>query len=105
MCAPRPHSCRRDCGRKPSSGLLSYASQDAEAAKRICDTLRAAGIEVWFDQSELRGEIPKALDWLDTAYRLRDSGLSGLKTDRWLDPLRQEPRFREIERKLYPETS
>ena len=35
--------------------FLSYASQDAEAAKRIRDALRAAGIEVWFDQSELRG--------------------------------------------------
>ena len=35
--------------------FLSYASQDAEAARRICDALRAAGIEVWFDQSELRG--------------------------------------------------
>lgn len=35
--------------------FLSYASQDAEAAKRLCDALRAAGIEVWFDQSELRG--------------------------------------------------
>ena len=35
--------------------FLSYASQDAEAAKRICDALRAAGVEVWFDQSELVG--------------------------------------------------
>jgi TolB-like protein/Tfp pilus assembly protein PilF len=35
--------------------FLSYASEDAEAARRICDGLRAAGIEVWFDQSELRG--------------------------------------------------
>jgi TolB-like protein len=35
--------------------FLSYASQDAEAASRICDALRAGGIEVWFDQSELRG--------------------------------------------------
>jgi TolB-like protein len=34
---------------------LSYASQDAQAAQRICEALRAAGIEVWFDQSELRG--------------------------------------------------
>ncbi len=41
---------------KPSCAVfLSYASQDAEAAKRICDALRAADIEVWFDQSELRG--------------------------------------------------
>jgi TolB-like protein/Tfp pilus assembly protein PilF len=35
--------------------FLSYASEDAAAAKRICDALRSAGIEVWFDQSELRG--------------------------------------------------
>jgi len=35
--------------------FLSYASQDAQAASRICEALRAAGIEVWFDQSELRG--------------------------------------------------
>ncbi|MEO7208184.1 MAG: TIR domain-containing protein [Steroidobacteraceae bacterium] len=35
--------------------FLSYASEDAEAALRICAGLRQAGIEVWFDQSELRG--------------------------------------------------
>jgi len=35
--------------------FLSYASQDAEPAKRLADTLRAAGVEVWFDQSELTG--------------------------------------------------
>jgi TolB-like protein/Flp pilus assembly protein TadD len=35
--------------------FLSYASQDGEAARRICEALQAAGIEVWFDQSELRG--------------------------------------------------
>ena len=44
--------------------FLSYASQDADAARRICEALRAAGLEVWFDQSELRGgdawELPFA---------------------------------------------
>jgi TolB-like protein/Tfp pilus assembly protein PilF len=35
--------------------FLSYASQDAEAAQKINDALRAAGIEVFLDQSELRG--------------------------------------------------
>jgi hypothetical protein len=35
--------------------FLSYASENVDAAQRICATLRAAGIEVWFDQSELRG--------------------------------------------------
>lgn len=30
--------------------FLSYASQDAEAARRICEALRSGGVEVWFDQ-------------------------------------------------------
>jgi TolB-like protein/Flp pilus assembly protein TadD len=41
---------------EPSHAVfLSYASQDAEAAQKICEALRAAGIEVFLDQSELRG--------------------------------------------------
>jgi TIR domain len=41
---------------EPSHAIfLSYASQDAEAAQKICAALRAAGIEVFLDQSELRG--------------------------------------------------
>ncbi len=35
--------------------FVSYASQDAEAAQKICDGLRAVGVEVWFDKSELVG--------------------------------------------------
>jgi TolB-like protein/tetratricopeptide (TPR) repeat protein len=41
---------------RPSNAIfLSYASQDAGAARRIFDALGSAGLEVWFDQSELRG--------------------------------------------------
>jgi len=40
----------------PSHAVFrSYASEDAIAAQRIANALRAAGVEVWFDQSELRG--------------------------------------------------
>jgi tetratricopeptide (TPR) repeat protein len=42
-------------GRGQRAVFLSYASEDAAAAHRICAALREAGIEVWFDQSELRG--------------------------------------------------
>ena len=38
-----------------SAVFLSYASQDAEAAARICEALRAVGVGVWLDQSDLRG--------------------------------------------------
>ncbi|MBV8334513.1 MAG: hypothetical protein JO358_03515 [Alphaproteobacteria bacterium] len=50
------------------------------------------------------GNTSKALAWLDTAVRLRDSGLVELKTDVFMDPLRKEPRFQAIERELkFPE--
>jgi TolB-like protein len=56
----------------PGAVFLSYASQDADAARRICGALRASGIEVWFDQSELRGG-----DAWDRRIRqqIRDCGL------------------------------
>lgn len=47
-----------------------------------------------------RGDNPKALEWLEKALRLRDAGLESLRTDSLMDPIRQEPRFKAIERDL-----
>jgi TolB-like protein/tetratricopeptide (TPR) repeat protein len=46
---------KANIGRDVGAVFISYASEDAEPASRICDALRSAGIEVWFDQRELRG--------------------------------------------------
>ncbi|HSY08895.1 MAG TPA: hypothetical protein VK820_10230 [Steroidobacteraceae bacterium] len=46
------------------------------------------------------GEIPNALDSLETAYRLPDPRIGTLRVDELIDPLCKEPRFQEIERKL-----
>ena len=46
------------------------------------------------------GNSPKALEWLETALRLRDPGLISLKTDPLMDPLREEPRFQKVMREL-----
>ncbi|GAB5561187.1 MAG: hypothetical protein SynsKO_28340 [Synoicihabitans sp.] len=35
--------------------FLSYAHEDAEAARKIAEALRAFGLQVWFDANELRG--------------------------------------------------
>jgi hypothetical protein len=42
-------------GSRQRAVFLSYTSEDSEPAERICESLRADGIEIWFDQSELRG--------------------------------------------------
>ena len=46
------------------------------------------------------GQTRNALEWLESAVRLRDISLVGLKTDPFMDPLRNEPRFQAIERAL-----
>ena len=50
-------SATRTDGQEMKAGavFLSYASQDAEAVKKIRDALEAVGIEVWFDQRRLEG--------------------------------------------------
>lgn len=35
--------------------FVSYAREDTDTARRIAEALRSFGIEVWFDQDELRG--------------------------------------------------
>jgi TolB-like protein/Tfp pilus assembly protein PilF len=63
LLAPLPHPWARtnkNCSGEPVTEpkmavFLSYASEDAAVAERICNALRAGGIEVWLDQSELRG--------------------------------------------------
>ncbi len=59
-----PRRIRKSSGTRRGGGavtepsravFLSYASQDTKVAQTLCNALRAAGIEVWFDQSELRG--------------------------------------------------
>jgi serine/threonine protein kinase/tetratricopeptide (TPR) repeat protein len=46
------------------------------------------------------GDKDQAFRWLTTAYQERDGGLVSLKTDFLLDPLRSDPRFAELVRKV-----
>ena len=46
------------------------------------------------------GEKDQAFRWFDTAYQERDLYLLGLKTDFSLDPIRSDPRFAELVRKV-----
>jgi TolB-like protein len=50
------------------------------------------------------GDTRKALEWLETAMRLRDPAFSYIRRDPLMDPLRQEQRYEAIERELnFPE--
>jgi serine/threonine protein kinase/predicted Zn-dependent protease len=47
-----------------------------------------------------RGEVDKALDWLDRAYEQHDSGLIELKIDPLLNAVRQNPRYLQLLEKM-----
>jgi serine/threonine protein kinase/TolB-like protein/Tfp pilus assembly protein PilF len=46
------------------------------------------------------GQKEEAFNWLDTAYHERDAGLEFLKTDFLPDPIRSDPRFEELVRRV-----
>lgn len=61
-----------------------------------------AGVAAYqvMDAYAYRGEKEKAFDWLDRAYRQRDSGLTLLGTDPFLAKIQGDPRYAAILRKL-----
>ena len=74
---------------------------DAKAALANLKALwRDGGPTVYAEVYAQWGDTPNALEWLETAARLRNPGLEGLKTSPLLDPLRKEPRFQAVERAL-----
>jgi len=46
------------------------------------------------------GEKEKAFGWLEKAYEERDSGLVSLAVEPMFDPVRSDPRFRDILRRM-----
>jgi len=57
---PSPGSSSED-GSPRRAVFLSYAREDSAAAQRIAEALRSHGIEVWFDQNELRRSGSKSI--------------------------------------------
>jgi tetratricopeptide (TPR) repeat protein len=74
---------------------------DAEAQLALLKSTEADGAAFQYVEIYAQwGDEAKALEWLQTALRLRDPGLANLRADPFLDPLRQHLEFRAIEREL-----
>jgi hypothetical protein len=78
---------------------------DAEATlKKLQTTYGDSGAYQYATIYAQWGDRAQALQWLDSALRLRDPGLVYLKTDPLMDPLHKEPRFQTVMRQLkFPE--
>jgi serine/threonine-protein kinase len=90
-------------GRLCAAVLYDRIHQRAQAEAELAAMQGEFGDGASYQYAEIYtqwGNIPKALDWLETAYRVPDPGLLTLKSDPLVDPLRKEPRFKAIEQKL-----
>jgi serine/threonine-protein kinase len=82
---------------------LDRLGQRRESDAQIRRLTEFSGDSLAYQYAEIyaqRGDRERALQWLDTALRLRDPGFRRLKRDPLMDPLRKEPRFQAIEREL-----
>jgi len=104
-------SARASCETKPDywasqqclSVVYDKLGRHADAEAELSKLKAAQGDDAAYQYATIYaqwGNRAKAVEWLETALRLRDPGLLQLKTDPLMDPLRKEPRFQAIEREL-----
>ncbi len=106
-----PESARASCETEPDYWLSQWClsvvynklGRHADAETVLSKLKAALGDTASYQYATIYaqwGDRAKALEWLETAWRLRDPGLNYLKADPLVDPLRKEPRFQAIEREL-----
>jgi Tfp pilus assembly protein PilF len=81
--------------------IYNKVGRHADAEAMLATYRTSAGDSAAYQYAEIYaqwGNGLNALEWLETALRLRDPGLEFLKTDLLLDPLRNEPRFKAVMR-------
>jgi TolB-like protein/Tfp pilus assembly protein PilF len=98
----------RDLSRRPIARVVLYARTNrALAARGILDSLGrspGSGAALLAAGWAAVGEKQSALDLIDRAVALHDAFVVDFKVDPLLDPLRSEPRFQAVMRKLnFPE--
>lgn len=95
---------KRDGERWTGEALAYYALGRTEDSNRALKQLIATHQDdSAFQIGEIyayRGEVDKAFEWLDRAYRQRDSGLPEMKTSPLMKSLLQDPRRAELLRKM-----
>ena len=92
-------------GLKLAGEAIAYHSlgrhQDSESALK--ELIASHGNDGAYQIAEVyayRGEMDKALEWLDRAYQQHDSGLPGLKTDGLFKSLHQNTHYIELLKKM-----
>jgi len=90
--------------RLTGEAIIRIRSGDAAGAQQKIDALRASygdAASTQFGEIYAQmGDKERAFAALDRAYQIKDAGLLALKVDPFLDPLRSDPRFTAMLRKM-----
>ena len=91
-------------GGEEKIAAVAIRQGDRQKADRILAAMQAeASDAAHFQYAEIyaqEGDIAKAVDSLYSAYQARDPGLTMIKVDQLLDPLRNDARFKALIDKL-----
>ncbi len=82
--------------------VLSIRTGDRQVAEQVLASMRGKSY-AYYQVAELLTQLGRkddAIAALESAWDNRDSGLTGLLVDPLLDPLRGDPRFEDIVRRL-----
>jgi len=82
-----------------SAGWKGAVARGIEARQRQRTTAHASAYDIARLYADL-GDNAQAFKWLNSAYEEHASALYGLRTDCVLDPVRSDPRFAELVRKV-----
>jgi len=92
--------------RLTGEAILRSRARDMAGAQQKIDELRAEYGDAASTQfGEIYAQIgdkDRAFAALDRAYEIKDAGLLSMKVDPFLDPLRSDPRFAALLKKLFP---
>jgi tetratricopeptide (TPR) repeat protein len=95
---------RDDLFRTASEAILAARTKDrAGAATHIARLQQLAGDAVSYQYAQIHaqlGETDRAFAALDKAMEVKDPGLIGLKKDPVMDPIRPDPRFAALLKRL-----
>jgi TolB-like protein/DNA-binding winged helix-turn-helix (wHTH) protein/Tfp pilus assembly protein PilF len=90
-----------------ASLAVAYAAAGRrEEARRLLDEVTRMSNKQYVPKTffayiySMLGDKDRAFEMLENAYREHDSTLIGLKTHPWLDPLREDPRFADLIRRV-----
>jgi len=87
-------------------GFLYAKMGRRDDARRLADNLRRLSTQQWVDAYTVAvpyaglGDKDRAFAWLEKAYQDRSTWMAQLKVEAFFDPLRSDPRFQDLLRRM-----